>query len=377
MENSNLKTNGYGILRLMFAMSVVYSHSFALAGSTDVDLLQRLTGLSCSHFGVMGFFVLSGFLNAQSLSRGGERQWIAPRFLVRRAFRIFPLLWTMLLIIMAVYVIYAATGGLDHLASNQGLPYGKVVRGAWKTSFSFFRGNALPWSPHYMLPGVFEKNPNIAVCGSLWTLPYEILFYLILSFTPLVKRAGKTAVISMMLIVAVASVVATTASPATMPVIASFQTYWLGTLGFAFLVGVMLNYVRTGAPGTVVSVIVLFIYFKYQMLTYGAVARAVETLCFGIIITNLGAISLGRISHFSERWDPSYGIYLLSFPIQQILVFHGCRSPAALLALSTVISIACACLTWEFVERPMLGVGRRLTRNANPGGHGRPAALAE
>ena len=372
MENNNLKSNGYGILRLLFAMSVVYSHSYALAGSSDIDLVQRVTGVSCSHFGVMGFFVLSGFLNAQSLSRGGERQWIAGKFLVRRAFRIFPLLWTMLLIVMVAYVIYAATGGLDQLASNHDLPHKKIVHSAWKAARSFFRGNAIPWLPHYALPGVFEKNPNIAVCGSLWTLPYEVLFYLILSLAPLVRRAGNGAVVSLMLVFAVASVVATSASPAAMPVFASFQTYWFGTLGFAFMVGVMLNYVPTGKPGTVVSVIVLFIYFKYQMFTYGAV----EILCFGIIITNLGAIPLGRISRLSERWDPSYGIYLLSFPIQQILVSHGCRSPAALLALSTVISLVCACLTWQFVERPMLGIGRRLTRSANPVGHGSPNDLA-
>jgi len=192
----------------------------------------------------------------------------------------------------------------------------------------------------------------------------------------LVMRAGKAVIASALLLLAGVSVVASAASPAAMPVFVSFQTYWLGTLGFAFLVGVMLNYVRTGVVGTVVSAIVLFIYFKYHMITYGAVARAVEIACFGIIITNLGAIPLGRMSRLSEKWDPSYGIYLLSFPIQQILVSCGWRSSSMLLALSTVITLVCACLTWRFVERPMLDIGKRLTRSAKPGGQSSPAVPA-
>ena len=361
MDTANPKSNGYGVLRFIFAMSVVYSHSFALSGSKDVDLVQRITGLSSSHFGVIGFFILSGYLNAQSLARGSATRWTSVSFLVRRSFRIFPLLWSILLVTVVAYVVSAAAGHLDSLASNRDAPHGKVVWNALKTALRFSRGNAIPFSPHYSLPGVFAENPNRAICGSLWTLPHEMLFYLVLSISPFFRHMTKPVIWSLMLFAAILSIIATTASSVAPPVFSGFQTYWIGTLGFAFLVGVVLSHMPMRMWITLTSAGILVIYFKFRLLTYGPVARALEILCVGIIVIHAGSVSLGRLSRFSEKWDPSYGIYLLSFPIQQIIVAHGFRSPMALLAMSSAIAIVCACLTWVFIERPMLRIGRNWT----------------
>jgi len=43
----------------------------------------------------------------------------------------------------------------------------------------------------YNLPGVFENNPLNAVNGSLWTLPYELVFYCLLPFIYFVLRSKK------------------------------------------------------------------------------------------------------------------------------------------------------------------------------------------
>lgn len=361
MNNGNIKCNGYGVLRFIFAMSVVYTHSFALSGSKDLDPVQQVTGLSCSHFGVMGFFILSGYLNGQSLARGSAHRWRSLSFLVRRAFRIFPLLWVLLLAIAAVYVVYAAAGGLGHLASRRDLPFGKAVWSAFMDAFRFSRGNAIPWLPHYNLPGVFEGNSSQAICGSLWTLPYEILFYLILSMSQSFGGVGRKSGACLMLATAVSCVLATTASPGTLPIFASFQTYWLGTLGFAFLTGLALAFLPIRAWLALTSVGVLFFYFKFGWIQYGAVAHALEILCFGVVVVHVGSVSLGGLSRFSEKYDPSYGIYLLSFPIQQMLVSQGVRSVPLLFWSASAISILFASLTWFFIERPMLRIGRNWT----------------
>ena len=361
MNNGNIKCNGYGVLRFIFAMSVVYTHSFALSGSKDLDPMQRVTGLSCSHFGVMGFFILSGYLNAQSVSRGSAHRWRSLSFLLRRAFRIFPLLWAILLAIAAVYVAYAAAGGLTHLASNRDLPYGKTVWSAFVDAFRFSRGNAIPWLPHYSLAGVFEGNPSQAICGSLWTLPYEIVFYLILSMSQSLGDIGRKSGACLMFVTAVTCVIATTASPGKLPIFASFQTYWLGTLGFAFLTGLALAFQPMRTWLTLTSAGILFFYFKFGWIEYGAVARAFEILCFGVIIVHVGSISLGGFSRFSEKYDPSYWIYLLSFPIQQMLVSQGVHSVALLFWSTSAISILFASLTWCFIERPALRIGRNWT----------------
>ena len=71
MKSGSHRNNSYGLLRWLFALSVVYSHAFALVGGSESgDVVARLTGLPASYFGVIGFFVLSGMLNAVSLQQG-------------------------------------------------------------------------------------------------------------------------------------------------------------------------------------------------------------------------------------------------------------------------------------------------------------------
>jgi peptidoglycan/LPS O-acetylase OafA/YrhL len=64
-----------------------------------------------------------------------------------------------------------------------------------------------------------------------------------------------------------------------------------------------------------------------------------------------------------ERWgDYSYGIYIFSFPIQQLLYFHGLHRLgfAAYLAASLILSLAAGILSWWLVEKPALRLGRKL-----------------
>jgi peptidoglycan/LPS O-acetylase OafA/YrhL len=63
-----------------------------------------------------------------------------------------------------------------------------------------------------------------------------------------------------------------------------------------------------------------------------------------------------------ERWgDYSYGIYIFSFPIQQLLYFHGLHRLgfAAYLAASLILSLAAGVLSWWLVEKPALRLGRK------------------
>lgn len=361
MQQEDSKSNGYGILRLIFAMSVVYSHSFALCGSKDVDLVQRITGHSASHFGVMGFFILSGYLNAQSLARQKSDGGIAWTFLVRRGFRIFPLLWTMILMTALLYILLAATGSIASNRSPGAEPQALGLLAAFKNAFRFFQGNFIPWAPHYQLEGVFADNPNQAICGSLWTLPYEIVFYLILSTAPTIRRLGRIQGKVLIIALAAFSIYASNDSPSSPPLIASFQSYWLGTLGFAFLVGVALCHMSRHLCAMVIGGITLGVYFRYGLVGYGAPARALETVAWGLVVVGVGAFPLGVVSRISQRWDPSYGIYLLSYPIQQMLVAQGTVSTMKLLISSSLITISGACLSWMYVEKPMLQLGQRIS----------------
>src|SRR5262249_18035083 len=83
------RNNNFDALRLVAAMSVIFSHSFLIAeGTQNNEPLILLTG-NQAIFGLAGvfvFFAISGFLVTQSFEQ-------TPRplsFLAKRALRIFP-----------------------------------------------------------------------------------------------------------------------------------------------------------------------------------------------------------------------------------------------------------------------------------------------
>jgi peptidoglycan/LPS O-acetylase OafA/YrhL len=57
--------------------------------------------------------------------------------------------------------------------------------------------NIIGW-PHYLLPGVFENNLSPKVNGALWTIPWEIFCYIIMSclmVTAAIRRPTSTAAV--------------------------------------------------------------------------------------------------------------------------------------------------------------------------------------
>ena len=64
-------SNNFDSLRLIFAVMVIFSHSFPLTrGSNDTEPLSRLTfgQVNFGNVSVWSFFVISGFLITQQLA---------------------------------------------------------------------------------------------------------------------------------------------------------------------------------------------------------------------------------------------------------------------------------------------------------------------
>ncbi|MNT41291.1 hypothetical protein D3C72_1776470 [compost metagenome] len=64
-----------------------------------------------------------------------------------------------------------------------------------------------------------------------------------------------------------------------------------------------------------------------------------------------------RAFRIFERIDPTYGLYLYSWPVGQILVsIFGLSSPWLLAGLTAVIASALAAASWFLVERPAMAL---------------------
>ena len=160
------RRNNFDALRLLAAVSVIFSHSFLIAeGTQKHEWLIRLTG-NQSILGLTGvfvFFAISGFLVTQSFEETGDPL----RFLAKRALRIFPGLFVAAL--LSAFVLAPFVSTLEPSAYfSRPEPYRYVI------------GNTLLDPTVHELPGVmFVNNPvGLEINGSMWTLRIEFMMYL-------------------------------------------------------------------------------------------------------------------------------------------------------------------------------------------------------
>jgi peptidoglycan/LPS O-acetylase OafA/YrhL len=160
------RDNNFDALRLLAAVSVMFSHAFLIAEGTQrheplivLTRNQSILGLC----GVFVFFAISGFLVTQSFE-----QTVDPlRFLAKRALRIFPGLFVALL--LSAFVLAPIVSTL-----KPGAYFASAV------PYQYVLGNTLLSQRVHELPGVrFVVNPvGFEINGSMWTLRWEFMMYL-------------------------------------------------------------------------------------------------------------------------------------------------------------------------------------------------------
>jgi peptidoglycan/LPS O-acetylase OafA/YrhL len=149
------RENNFDLLRLFAALEVVLGHA-----SAHLNIGLGAFGNILSHFpGVPVFFTISGFLIARSFSLNQNiKQYFRNRIL-----RIYPALWCCLLFTVILMLV------------SNGISYRQIFS---KNMILWFFGQATffqYWTPD-ILRGWGVSAPN----GSLWTIPVEIQFYILL-----------------------------------------------------------------------------------------------------------------------------------------------------------------------------------------------------
>ncbi|NVJ05903.1 acyltransferase [Myxococcus sp. AM001] len=338
------RRNNLDFLRFAAAAGVLFSHAFPLGeGKGTVEPLESFTRgqLSLGRLGVAVFLIISGVL----ITRSWERTPDAARFIWARALRIFPGLGAMLLLTVGVL----------------GPAFTRLPLGDYFTapdSALYLLGNfALSW-PQWHLPGVFEANayPH-AVNGSLWTLKYEVGFYVLtlgLGLTGLLRRGV---------------VVLGFVGAAVAPFVTGRLGFW-PELYLYFGGGVALYQWRAHvrmSPWVAAACVAGWLITA--RLGYGC--RIATGLLGGYVVLYLAFRPVGALADFGRRGDLSYGVYLYAFPVQQtVSALLGGRTAwwvNAAVALPCVLLLAA--LSWRWVEQPALRRKDRLPAWAR-----RPAA---
>ena len=339
------RRNNFDALRLVAAVSVIFSHSFLIAqGTQKHEWLILLTG-NQSILGLCGvfvFFAISGYLVTQSFELTGD-PW---RFLAKRALRIFPGLFVATLLsafVLAPFVTTLAPSAYFSRAQ----PYHYIL------------ANSLLDPRVHELPGVmFVDNPvGLEINGSMWTLRCEFLMYL------MVLGLGALRLLTLPMALGLLALgIACLYFPAL-----GFLGGWGWLLGF-FAAGMVLYKLRDGRifdrrvalvalAGLVLSVplrqfILLFPLFGCYLALWLALSP------------RLPVIPVARFG------DLSYGLYIYGWPVEQAVIwlYGGRASWWQVFATALPATAALAFLSWHLIESPALRLkpGARQPGAASP-----------
>ncbi len=338
--------NNFDFLRIVFAIFVIISHSFVLSGSVSLDWLAQISNnqTSFSNIGVAGFFALSGYLVMQSLSRSTT----LTEYFLKRFLRIYPAL-IVLLIVTVVLAPFVYNGSLLNYLGNM-------------STWTYVPFNLSLFKMQYAINGVFENNPFKSVInGSLCTLPYEMLFYVLLASLYFFKnKATRISILSIVFCSAM--------------LVKIFLHPYFISHGYPFFMRRIVDY----SGGFIVGALLAL--FKIEKINYkgfliiGSIVVWIISIQFNfyfwtqyfvlpltVILIGTSSIPILRNAK-SKIGDLSYGVYIYAFPVQQTLMHFFKLSYLPLMLWGTIVTLPFAFLSWHLVEKKALGLKYKLTR---------------
>ncbi len=334
---SESRDNNFNLIRFGAALGVFFSHCFPLAGF-GYQGKEYLLGFVCLNV----FFIVSGYLVTKSYMDCKNIK----QFFWSRILRIFPALF--LAVLYSTFII-----GLLFTT----LPLGQYLSNL-QVYLYFVKNIALlvPDIPSY-LPGVFESNIyNSEVNSPLWSLPYEVFFYIVIGLLAYVSSAKKnirafSITISLLLLICYAIFVtnySTRAADFALPF--NKEAYRLASF---FLLGVVFYLFRSKI--VLSHWIMLSLYVLIGISTFYHFIFVAVTYCVLVYtIFYLAYIPAGRLRSFNRLGDYSYGIYIFGYPTQQA-ISTAYELPFFIYCVVTfLITLTLAVLSWHWVEKRAL-----------------------
>lgn len=329
-----LQMNNFDLLRVICAAVVFFVHAAVLS---ENDFLLTITGFLSADVAVKSFFVVSGFLIFMSY----ENSKTFSSYFSKRIRRIYPAYFFVIIASVLLGAAFTKLSINDYWSADT-LKY-------LLTNLTFL--NFLQPT----LPGLFADNFNPAVNGALWTLKIEVMFYIVVPLMVFTfNRFGRLSIMVFL---------------------------FLGSVTYSYLLFAMAESHGGGAfvelqrqlPGQLTFFIVGaagYYYFetfkKYSLYLLPIAVLAfllkaylpwilLEPLALGVLVVYFATI-FSYLGDFGKYGDFSYGIYILHFPILQLLIANHLfvNSPVLFVTVAAALVLFFSILLWHFIEKPFL-----------------------
>ncbi len=342
------RDNNFNLIRFILASIVIVSHGYDLTtGSVMRDACFNLTGHSFAWYAVNGFFTVSGYLVSVSLFRRNN----VTDFLRARILRIFPGLILMVLSVTIIMGLFFST-----LPMTQFLTHHQTLH--------FVMGNSSLLNIQFPLPGVFLHNasPN-SVNGSLWTLPYEAMMYILLAGLAVIGAVQSRRILLGCLTLACCVYIAIFLLPdhirhlSYFVRVANFQR-----LGFCFLLGIVYMLVRHRLPSRFYIVAAWVMVSALCLHYFPKGYETVVSIALGYGLFWFAYVQNHSLKAFNKIPDFSYGIYIYAYPVQQsLIVLKPTLTPWQHIPLAWAITLCFAMASWYAVEERSIALNKNLS----------------
>ena len=342
------------------ALGVLYNHSFVLFktnGKNDLAI-YLFNFFDSGSLAVCVFFMVSGLLLTQSFYNTTSKI----KFILKRMFRIFPGL--MVCLLFTIFII----GSINTETSIHNY---FTQKSTYRYLYNILLNNEMFF---YDIPSCFSLNkmPHI-INGSLWTLPFELISYIYLFIgLSIVQFFTQKTPNKQKLIISI--------------IVLYFSFYMLnGHYIFSRLTGLITGFnkdsIAINNPGKP------FLFFGCGMIIYHfkeKIRLSVIFLCLlisllvicnfleveffkamseflVIIYGTLVIAGLPAVNKLNLRFDPSYGIYLYAWPVQQTFAHHFSLTSYNSMLFTIPCVAFLGCLSYFFIEKPALKLAGRLS----------------
>lgn len=329
--------NNFDFLRLVFSIFVIITHSYALTGLPEEDILYNNTEgqLSLSSLGVSGFFVISGYLIYQSLQRSTN---IAEYFW-KRFLRLFPAL--VVVLFLSIFLLSAVYEGSENYWTQ-------------KSVWTYFPKNISLYFIQFTISGVFENNPFPGMInGSLWTIAYEFTCYCLLGLLIFIPTNFKKNILIVIFSLFLVIRLVGGDHLEKYNFVLNAQNFIHLTL--LFLGGALIAEFNTILQIQKKSFLVILSIAILVIICGLGVYSIFQYIVLPFVIISSGLQSTRFINGLTKKiGDLSYGIYIYAFPVQQTLVYYFKPHLFELMIYTTLITCTMGFLSWHLIEKRCL-----------------------